>query len=456
MGVHKTNILIVDDDVDVSEPLKRLFVREGYNVFSATTGDSALSYLKHNKIDILITDLRLPDTHGINLMNSAFIHEEDITVIIMTGYSTMDTAISAIKQGAYYYFAKPFDIEEMLLIIKRAINEKRSKLKDVFYYSKEISEASEIIAYSPNMRGVVKMARKIAPTETIVLIEGESGSGKEVLAKEIHKKSGREKELFVPVNCASIPRELIESELFGHVKGAFTGAIKNKKGLVELADKGTLFLDEIGELPLELQAKLLRFLQEFEFKRVGGIKNIKVDTRVIAATNRDLTRMVKEGKFREDLFYRINVFPLKIPPLRERREDIVKLAGYFLKIFSKKAGKSFIDFSSKAINKLLSYSWPGNVRELKNIIERAVLLEDKNIITDGSLVGLSNLERNDSLFYKENILNKPFKQAKEDFEREYLKYQIKKYNGNISRLAKAIGLHRSSVYDLMKRLDIPY
>jgi two-component system, NtrC family, response regulator PilR len=373
----KKKILIVDDEPSMRELLGIMLRKEGFDVVVAESRATAAAVLATGPADMVITDVKLPDGDGIEILRHVKAASPETVVIVMTAFGSTQTAVAALKLGAHDYLTKPFDIEELKIVVRGAL-EKRQLEEENLLLKAEFRTRhglDRIIGVSPAMAAVFTMVRSVAPTNSTVLITGESGTGKELVAKGIHALSPRKDAPFVSVNCGALTESLLESELFGHVKGAFTDAHQNKKGLFESAHRGTLFLDEVGETSPAMQVKLLRALQDRTIRRVGGNDEIEVDVRVVAATNRPLEDMVRERRFREDLFYRLNVIPVRIPSLRERREDIPLLAEHFLAQFSKEMGKRVAKISSEAMERLLRYSWPGNVRELENVIERAVALE---------------------------------------------------------------------------------
>lgn len=372
-------ILILEDKESLAEMLRKTFQDEGFSVITTSAVLDAQKILQGQRdISLVLSDLKLPDGDGISILRVSKEIMPKVPVILMTAFGTIDIAVKAVKEGAYDFITKPFDIEQLIDLANQAISESEriSSTIDTPIYEDQY----EIIGISEKWRDVVKKAEKVSNLKTTVLILGESGTGKEVIARYIHKISNRAMYPFVAVNCSAIPKELVENELFGHEKGAFTGAGEMKRGRFEMADKGTIFLDEIGEMGNETQAKLLRVIQDSTFVRVGGSKHVTVDVRLIAASNKDLKKEVERGNFRSDLFYRLNVFPIFIPPLRERREDIKPITEYFLTFFSNLVGKKGIRISDKASNILMSLPWHGNVRELKNVIERAVILCEKDVI----------------------------------------------------------------------------
>ena len=373
-------ILIVDDEIKMARLLEITLKNEGYQVEKAYSSHEALKKIKSKSYDVVVTDLKMPGMDGIELLRIVKKNYPSTQVIMITAFGTIQSAVKAMKEGAFHYLTKPLNLEELKEVLKGALKVKKLEEENILL-RQEILGEGEIIGKSKAIKEVMELARKVAPEDTTVLLQGETGTGKELVARAIHKLSPRKNGPYVVVNCAAIPENLLESELFGHRKGAFTGALKDKKGRIEIADGGTLFLDEIGSLSLPLQAKLLRFLETKEIQPLGSEDTFRVDVRVIAATNQDLRKRVEEGNFREDLFYRLNVFPIYIPPLRERKEDIPLLANYFLQLYSKKMNKKIEKIDDGAMELLLKYSWPGNVRELENVIERAVVLADSPIVS---------------------------------------------------------------------------
>ncbi len=375
------SILVVDDERGMRDFLKILLEKEGHNVLTANRAKKAVALLDNKKVDLVISDIRMPEMSGIELLENIKTDFPDLPVIMITAFASPDDAVMAMKNGAFDYISKPFNVEEIVSVVGSATSRNREKTQAV-----SLSETfPEIIGNSREMIKIFDMIRRVAPTPANVLIYGESGTGKELVARAIHKNSAVSEQNFVPITCSAIPQDLMESELFGHVKGAFTGAIADKAGLFNQADKGTAFLDEIGELTPIIQTKLLRVLQEREITAVGGVKTQRIDVRIVAATNRILEEEIKAGRFREDLFYRLAVVPIRVPPLRERKGDVPLLVDFFLKKYSKLLGKEVQEISSYALQVLMNYDFPGNVRELENIIERGVALESSNIILPESL-----------------------------------------------------------------------
>jgi two-component system response regulator PilR (NtrC family) len=387
IGMFKDKILVADDEQSMREFLDILLKKEGYKVTLASNGEEVLKLAERDIFDLILMDIRMPKLDGIAVLKKVKALSPETVVIMITAYASADTAIRAMKEGAYDYITKPFKVDEIKLIIKNALEKKNLQKENILLKQvvRDRYHFNNIIGQSPKMLALYDLLEKVGPTKTNILIAGESGTGKELVAKAIHYNSPRKDKPFVTLNCGAIPEPLIESELFGHMKGAFTDAIATKKGLFEMADEGTIFLDEISELPLLMQVKLLRVLQDKEFKRVGGTEDIRVDVRIMSATNKDLEEAVKEKRFREDLFYRLNVIQIKLPPLRDRREDISLLAMHFLKRYSEELNKNISGVSPETLRILLNYDFPGNVRELQNIIERAVALESTPELTPQNL-----------------------------------------------------------------------
>ncbi len=379
----KPKILVVDDELSMREFLEILLKKEGYRVVTAGNGEEAIRLFKKDHYDLVITDIKMPKGDGLALLHGIKKQARHIPVIMITAYASPDDAIVAMKEGAYDYIAKPFKVEEVKSVIRGALE--AGKVEDVVSEEVARDRFGDLVGKTPEMQRIYETIKRVASTTTNVLISGESGTGKELVARAIQKNSPRKDKPFVTINCSAIPETLLESELFGHVKGAFTGALTSKIGLFEMAKGGTVFLDEIGDLTPMIQIKLLRVVEEKEFKRVGGTEDIKVDVRIISATNKDLEQEVIAGRFREDLFYRLNVIHIDLPPLRERREDIPLLVRHFLKKYPRELGKDIREISSYALKILMDYEFPGNVRELENIIERSVALETTKIILPESM-----------------------------------------------------------------------
>jgi two-component system response regulator PilR (NtrC family) len=383
----KDRILVADDEQSMREFLDIMLEKEGYKVSLASNGEEVVKLIDNDLFDLVLLDIRMPKLDGISALKKIKASAPETVVIMITAYASADTAIKAMKEGAYDYITKPFKVDEIKLIIKNALEKKNLQKENILLKQvvRNRFHFGNIIGQSSKMVSLYDLLEKVSPTKTNILITGESGTGKELVAKAIHYNGPRKEKPFVTLNCGAIPETLIESELFGHMKGAFTDAIATKKGLFEVADEGTLFLDEISELPLLMQVKLLRVLQDREFKRVGGTEDIRVDVRIISATNKDLEEAVKEKRFREDLFYRLNVIQIRLPSLRERKEDIPLLTNHFLKKYSEELNKNISKVCPQALQILLNYEYPGNVRELQNIIERAVALESSQELTPNNL-----------------------------------------------------------------------
>jgi len=443
------NILVVDDDPDIREVLKDRLESLGYNVFAAASGVEALELLEKQNPQIVLMDIEMPEMGGLEALKEIRKRQIDITVVMITAHGTIERAVEAIRQGAYDFIPKPFEPDHIALIVQRALERERLK-RGVEVLSDQVGERYRLITgKSPKMAEAIDLAKKSATSRSTVLLLGESGTGKEIFARSIHEWSERRAEPFIAINCVGLSKELLESELFGHEKGAFTGAHQLKKGRIELSHGGTVFLDEIGDISAEIQTKLLRFLQEREFERVGGIKPVRVDVKVIAATNRDLAGAVKEGRFRTDLYYRLNVIPISLPPLRERREDIGALANFFMQRFSSETKKRFDEISPEAMERLLAYDWPGNVRELANVIERAVVLgRGPQISLDEiptTMVSTDSTAPSLGLLYSENV---------EAYRRQLIVKALSEAKGNRAAAAKALGLQRTYLSRLIKTLHI--
>ncbi|HKP73349.1 MAG TPA: sigma-54 dependent transcriptional regulator [Pyrinomonadaceae bacterium] len=432
----RKSILVVDDERSQREILEMILSGEGYDVMTAASGEAALKIAKDRRFDLVLTDLKMTGMDGIELLQRLLAYDSSIIVLLLTAHGSIDSAKEALRRGAFDYLEKPYDRETLLDTIRRALT--RLDALD-----------TEIISDSPEMESVKKMVLKVARSSSTVLIRGESGTGKELIARAIHNQSPRATEMFQAVNCAAINENLLESELFGHEKGSFTGAHAEKKGLFEVADRGTLFLDEIGELDISMQAKLLRALQEREIRRVGGTRPIKIDVRVVAATNRDLLAMVKDGRFRDDLYYRINVLSIDVPPLRERREDIPVLINFFLKKHTRNTSRLIRGLTPEARGVMLEYAWPGNVRQLESAIERAILLAEADLITVEDLP----LEvRQEVRPATEGAFKLPPEGISfEDFERNLILQAMDRTDYNITKAAKLLGLtFRTLQYRLEK------
>lgn len=440
-------ILVVDDDETILKLVRMRLEVEGYEVTSAPSAEAAYGAAKGEMFDIAVLDYKLADRSGIDLMEDLLRLNPEMPVIILTAYGTIKNAVEAMKKGAYGYLTKPFDHEELLLQIRNC-SEKSGLSKEVRRLRNLVDERygfENIIGKSEAVRKMLDRVAQAAQVESSVYISGESGTGKELVAKTLHLAGPRKNGPFVPVNCAAIPESLMESELFGYEKGAFTGATQARRGLFAQADGGTFFLDEISEMPLTMQAKLLRVLGDMAFYPLGGQKMVRVNVRIIAASNQNLEEEVKSGRFREDLFYRIHVIHIPIPPLRERKEDIPLLARHFLRKYAEKAKKDISGFSSEAMKRLMAHQWPGNVRELENCVESAVAMTHRKVITEdvilqGRAAGLDG--------------PKSFRDAKADFEKEYLIQLLQITKGNITEAGKLAGKHRADLYELLRKHDL--
>lgn len=448
-----STILIVEDEKNQREILQEFLENKGYKTIGAESGEEALKKFESGIFDAILLDIKLPDISGIELLKKFREINPKIPVIMTTAYSDVDLVIEAMKSGAFHYLVKPINLDELLIIISRAIKhlnlireiELLKEEKELYY-----PDIEGIVAESYEMKRVLATALKVAKSRASVLITGETGTGKELIARFIHRYSLRKDRPFIPINVAAIPESLIESELFGHVKGAFTDAVKDRKGYFQMADGGTIFLDEIGELPLHLQPKLLRVLQEGEFFPVGSSKPVRVDVRVITATNRNLTEEVQKGNFREDLYYRLNVVNIHIKPLRERREDIPYLLDHFLKKFSQKEGKKIRGFTREAYEALIRYDYPGNVRELENIVERAVVMSQGDLITTDDLpIHLVSSE-----FQLESNKNLSLTERLELIEKSLILEALKKHKWVKTRAAKELGISERVLRYRMEKLGI--
>lgn len=440
-------VLIVDDELNMRLVLAAMLKKEGYDITAAADGREALQILKSNKIDVVVTDLKMPNLDGMGLLNCITEQYPQVPVIMITAHGTVATAVEALKKGALDYITKPFELDDLKNVISKAIKTRTLNENELFLPPEEIERAG-IIGASERSLEIFDAIRRVAPTTVTVLITGETGTGKELVADAIHCNSPRKNNPLIKINCAAISETLMESELFGHEKGAFTGATITKPGKIELAHKGTLFLDEVGEIPRDMQVKLLRFIQEQEFERVGGLRTIKVDVRIIAATNRNLLQDVQSGNFREDLYYRLNVFPIVVPPLRERKDDILPLVDYFVDKFNKKLELS-VEIDSEVKKMLLSYEWPGNIRELENFIERMMLLARNDLVTVAELPSEFKASLEDRQIAQTDDEKKPFKDFMRDHvenvEKQMIIKCLEESGGNVTKTAKLMGLSRKGL-----------
>lgn len=448
------NILIIDDESIQREILAGYLKKKGYKIFSASSGEEGIAIVKNNLIDIVLSDFKMPDKTGFEVLEEIKLLNPEINFIMITAYGTIQNAVQAIRAGAYDYLSKPVDLDELDLMLERIFENQKLKSENVYLKTQlqEKYKISSLISHSPKMEEVISIAARVADSKATVLITGENGTGKEVLAKAIHYISPRKDGPFVPVNIPALSESLLESELFGHEKGAFTGAEKMRIGRFETADKGTIFLDEIGDIPLSIQVKLLRVLQEHQIERVGGTTPIEIDVRIIAATNQNLEKKILDGTFREDLFYRLNIVAIKIPPLRDRREDILPLAEYFMEKYRLENAKEKFELSKEAADVLLKYSYPGNVRELENIIERAVVLARGNFINQSDLPG------NVRGYLPEFELPQPgsgeLNEQVEALEKRLIFDALKESKGNQTKAGKLLGITERNLRYKLKKYNI--
>jgi len=448
MDRTSTHLLVVDDDAVTTNLLKEVLSKEGYDVTTASSGEEAMDIGTNNLFDIVITDVRMGEKDGMEVLRSFKKIAPETTVIMITAFGSIETAIEAIREGAFDYVSKPFKLDEIKFTIRRAL-EQRRLLQENRLYRRELLnkyQFKNVIGRTPQMFEVYKTIAKVADTKSTVLLYGERGTGKELVARSIHYNSPRNNRPFIPVDCGSLVETLMESELFGHVRGAFTGALSTKRGMFEEADGGTLFLDEVSSLNLSMQTKLLRFLQEHEIKKVGGMESIKVDVRVVAATNQQLDPFVKNGKFREDLFDRLNVVSIVLPPLRERKEDIPLLANHFLQEFSEENHKDISHISPEALEILTQYSWPGNVRELEHTIERAVILSIHPIILPEDLPRKMFEEMKGIEFL---LPEKPL--SLREMEKKYVLKVLEETKGNKRKASEILGIDRTTLYRILEK-----
>ncbi|HMA76477.1 MAG TPA: sigma-54 dependent transcriptional regulator [Candidatus Krumholzibacteriaceae bacterium] len=446
-------VLIVDDEKSIRNVLVKLLSYEKFATLTASDGKSAIETVKNEVVDIVLLDIKMPGIDGIEVLEQVKRIDPSLPVVIVSGHGTVETAVEATKLGAFDFIEKPIDMERVLLTVRNGIKQGRLTRQNISL-KKRVGGRTRIVGEDESVKEVLGIIERVAGTNARVLVTGENGTGKELVARKIHELSDRSSESFIEVNCAAIPEDLIESELFGHEKGAFTGATTRRIGKFELADEGTLFLDEVGDMSLSAQAKVLRVLQESVFERVGGAEQIDVDVRVIAASNKDLVEEAEKGRFRKDLFFRLNVVPVEVPPLRKRRDDIPLLSDFFLKQIGEELGIAAKKISPSAIEIMKRYSWPGNVRELRNLIERlCILTKDKEIDkSDLSFLaggGSSDL-RNDPFSIDD------FQEFREFTEKEFLMRKLRKYDGNISQTARMLGMQRSNLYKKLEKYSIDY
>jgi DNA-binding NtrC family response regulator len=456
--VKPDRILVVDDEEVMRDVLASVLTQAGYQVDLAEDGEQGLELSRKRSYAAAIVDVTLPQVHGLDVLEQLKKADADLVVLMITAYASVETAITAMKRGAFDYIAKPFKHEELLHILRNGLNQRRlqDENRQLRTALKDQSRFTEIVGKSPRMLQVFNLITQAAPSRSTILVVGESGTGKELVAKAIHANSPRRDKPFVVVNSGSLPHDLLESNLFGHVKGAFTGAVYAKRGLFELADTGTLFFDEIGNIPLETQAKLLRVMQEREFMRLGGVDVIKVDVRIVAATNVDLRRAVEDGRFREDLYYRLNVIAIQLPPLRQRKEDIHALVTHFVDKYAEENGKTVREVTPDALQALLDYDWPGNVRELENVIERGVVL------TTEERIGRSLMPdhvRSAPSFHLPHMTVPPegisLRDVISDFERRIIEATLESTGGVQKEAARLLGLKPTTLNEMIKRHGIP-
>ena len=454
----RESVLVVDDEEVMRDVLQTLLGQAGYQVTLAENGAEGLALARRTGFDAAIVDVMLPEMGGLEVLEEVKKIDPELIVLMITAYASVETAITAMKKGAFDYVTKPFKHEEVLHILRNGLNQRRlqDENRQLRTALRDQARFTEIVGKSQRMQQVFNLISQVAPSRSTILVVGESGTGKELVAKAIHVNSPRVDKAFIVVNSGSLPNDLLESNLFGHVKGAFTGAVYSKKGLFELADKGTLFFDEIGSIPLETQAKLLRVMQEREFMRLGGVEIIKVDVRIVAATNIDLRRAVEEGRFREDLFYRLNVIALQLPALRQRKEDIPALVSHFLEKYCRENGKPQVEVSPEALQVLMDYDWPGNVRELENVIERGVVLS-----TDGH-VGrelIPDHVRTVPSFHVPQMTVPPdginLRDVISSFERRLIESTLESTGGVQKEAARLLGLKPTTLNEMIKRHNIP-
>ena len=439
-------VLVVDDEEGIRESLSDIFEDEGYHVITSSTGEDAMKKARDNQIDLVLLDVWLPGIDGLETLGKIKDIRSDLPIIMISGHGNIELAVKATKIGAYDFLEKPLSLERVILVAKRAIEKRTLELENKAL-RENLGKKWKLIGSSQKIVQLRDQIDLAAQSNSRVLILGESGSGKELVAHILHDQSNRSGNPFIEMNCAAIPKELIESELFGHEKGSFTGAFERKKGKFELADKGTLFLDEVGDMSLTTQSKVLRVIETQNFQRVGGSKNIQVDVRIIAATNKDLLEEVKKGDFREDLYYRLNVIPIRVPPLRERTSDIPELVDYFLEYFAVEYGKKPKKLTADSLKTLESFDWPGNIRELKNVLERLVIMSQSNTITPKEIVTISAM-RNDY------FMMKTLKEARESFEKDFILRKLEENSWNISKTAEMLDMERSNLHRKIKAYHI--
>ncbi|MDX1568177.1 MAG: sigma-54 dependent transcriptional regulator [Longimicrobiales bacterium] len=446
-------MLIVDDEESIRHVLEQLFEYEGHEVAGASDGPEALDAVSDFRPDVTFLDVKMPGMDGVEILGRIRADDPSAVVVMISGHGTIDTAVEATRKGAYDFLEKPLDTDRLLVTLRNAL-EVKGLSESVQRLKSEVESRHEIVGTSFQIRQVVERLERVAPTDARVLIFGENGTGKELAARAVHRLSDRSEEAFIEVNCAAIPSELIESELFGHVKGSFTGAVADRAGKFEQADEGTLFLDEVGDMSLAAQAKVLRALEDGVITRVGGQEAIEVDVRVISATNKDLEEEIDEGRFREDLFYRLNVVPVYIPPLRERREDIPMLVRHFVRRTADQDRVAPKEFSEEAVERLTQLDWPGNVRELKNTVERLLILSSDDVVSVHDVESLVTAAAGDSGIGAELLDADSFSQFKDRAERAFILQKLREYEWNVSETARQIDMPRSNLYKKIEKYDL--
>ncbi len=444
-------ILIADDEQAVRSSLERLLEFESYRVVQAADGPSALDLVRDRPVDLVLLDIKMPGMDGLEVLSQLHHEHPQLPVVIISGHGTIQTAVEATRLGAFDFIEKPIDADRILLVIRNGLAQRRL-LRENVSLKAEVRQRTRIVGQHPEMLRILETVKKVAAANVRVLIMGENGTGKEMIARALHETSPRVDEPFVEVNCAAIPEELIESELFGHERGAFTGAVARRIGRFEMADGGTLFLDEVGDMSMSAQAKVLRVLQESVFERVGGTETMRVDVRVIAASNKELLKASREGRFREDLYYRLNVVPVTVPPLRERSSDIPLLTEHFLQQSARELGQAPKKMSKAAMEALKEYSWPGNVRELKNLVERLVILTSASTIDVADLPMLAPVEGGEGRYFD----LESYVAFKDAVEKDYFERKLRLYGHNVSKTARKLGMQRSNLYKKLEKYGIAY
>jgi len=451
--MFKKTVLIVDDEEGIRESLTGIFEDEGYEVLSVPSAEEALATIKDRTPNIIFLDVWLPEMDGIEALSRINEMERDVPVIIISGHGNVELAVKATRLGAYDFLEKPLSLDKVLLVAQRALERKKLEIENRALKA-DLEKKWQLVGDSEKMRALTQQIEMAAQSNSRVLILGESGTGKEHVARLLHERSPRPNGPFIEVNCAAIPQELIESELFGHEKGSFTGASERKIGKFELANEGSLFLDEIGDMTLQTQAKVLRVIESQVFQRVGGAKSIKVDVRIIAATNKDLSEEVKKGGFREDLFFRLNVIPITVPPLRERKDDIPQLANFFIELFAADSGTKPKGLEPEVIRMFQSYGWPGNIRELRNAVERLMIMVPSPVISAADITALGLFDAGPGVRESDFLSYATLKEARDAFEKDYICRKLQENDWNISRTADAISVERSNLHKKIKSYGI--